>query len=717
MAPEWDPRIVKAFNAMRSLGVCAETVKPVLKRLLKLYNRNWELIEEDNYRTLADAIFEYEEDKLKAEKNGDMINEDIEPPFKKPHRGDPQDLVSSTRGNGKNNVDLEEGEVPKKCSSGIRIVASSQSVSGDPTNEPHRCVSEAPSGSKCKDPIQVNSAPDEENSSTQRAAGALYANHNDPGLGPMMREMALDHENRNAIVPRGKQPIDHSPQFAIPTSHIHPGSTNTSQHSDTRKKINGSGSAYNRQTVFQTTYDIASSTCGQVKVSLTCNDSVWQHNLRIPRANEVLSFAESNCQKFGKIVGARFSLLKLLNELCESYLEMGADSINRSRMNRLPGNYTHRSFRSSIDSIRKDHSEGDRGKRVLSGSGSSVSRGMVTARQQLVAHSDKKRVFHKVSDITNGTEKVRISLVDEIGKEDLPNYIYCPENITYESAYVHISLARIADEDCCSDCIGDCLSSSIPCACAHDTGGEFAYTPEGLLNEKFLRSCISMKLSEESHHLVYCQDCPLERAKNVGMPEKCKGHLLRKFIKECWRKCGCNMQCGNRVVQRGITRKLQVFLTSEGKGWGLRTLEELPEGAFICEYVGEILTNIELYERNKKSSGEDKHVYPVLLDADWATEGVLKDEEALCLDATHYGNVARFINHRCFDGNLLEVPVQVETPDRHYYHLAFFTKRKVDALEELTWDYGIDFDDNSHPIEAFQCRCGSKYCRDRKGKK
>lgn len=94
-----------------------------------------------------------------------------------------------------------------------------------------------------------------------------------------------------------------------------------------------------------------------------------------------------------------------------------------------------------------------------------------------------------------------------------------------------------------------------------------------------------------------------------------------------------------------ITSMFQVFMTPEGKGWGLRTLEDLPKGAFICEYVGEIVTNTELDERNKRSTGE-RHTYPVLLDADWGSEGVLKDEEALCLDATSYGNVARFINHR-----------------------------------------------------------------------
>lgn len=91
---------------------------------------------------------------------------------------------------------------------------------------------------------------------------------------------------------------------------------------------------------------------------------------------------------------------------------------------------------------------------------------------------------------------------------------------------------------------------------------------------------------------------------------------------------------------------LQVFLTDRHKGWGLRTLQDLPKGSFVCEYVGEILTNTELYERNMQSSGSERHTYPVTLDADWGSERVLRDEEALCLDATFCGNVARFINHR-----------------------------------------------------------------------
>lgn len=77
-------------------------------------------------------------------------------------------------------------------------------------------------------------------------------------------------------------------------------------------------------------------------------------------------------------------------------------------------------------------------------------------------------------------------------------------------------------------------------------------------------------------------------------------------------------------------------------------MENLPQGAFVCEYVGEVVTNTELDERNKQRRGSEKHTYPVQLDADWGSESILDDDFALCLDATNYGNVARFINHKYF---------------------------------------------------------------------
>ncbi|XP_057423274.1 histone-lysine N-methyltransferase SUVR4 isoform X3 [Lotus japonicus] len=423
---------------------------------------------------------------------------------------------------------------------------------------------------------------------------------------------------------------------------------------------------------------IASSSQGEVKMSLNCDAALALPNFQIPKLDDVMKSVEEKYLRSCVAVQPQLSMAKLLNELCGRFLKLG---LNLNRKGTKP-----------------EHAN---------------SQNVVCLPQQAVA---EEKTSHFINDITKGSENVKISLLDETGSEELPNFNYIPNNVIYQSANVNISLARIADEGCCSDCKGNCLSLSFPCACSQETGGEFAYTRQGLLKEEFLAVCMSMKMEPQDHHFLFCKECPLERSKDENMPGKCNGHLVRKFIKECWRKCGCNMQCGNRVVQRGLRCKLQVFVTEQGKGWGVRALEDLPKGCFVCEYAGEILTNTELYERVLLNSGNDRHTYPVTLDADWGSEGVLVDEEALCLDATYNGNVARFINHRCYDANLIDIPVEVETPDRHYYHLALFTNKSVKANEELTWDYGIDFDDHDHPIKAFQCCCGSTFCRDKKQK-
>ena len=50
---------------MKEIGISEEKVKPVLKKLLKLYEKKWELIESENYRVLADAIFDEEDSKVR----------------------------------------------------------------------------------------------------------------------------------------------------------------------------------------------------------------------------------------------------------------------------------------------------------------------------------------------------------------------------------------------------------------------------------------------------------------------------------------------------------------------------------------------------------------------------------------------------------------------------------------------------------------------------
>ena len=75
MAPQ-NPKVTAAFEAMKVLGIPQKKVKPVLKDLLQTYEKNWGMIEQENYRVLVDAIFEAEdnvtEKKKKLAKNVDV---------------------------------------------------------------------------------------------------------------------------------------------------------------------------------------------------------------------------------------------------------------------------------------------------------------------------------------------------------------------------------------------------------------------------------------------------------------------------------------------------------------------------------------------------------------------------------------------------------------------------------------------------------------------
>ncbi|XP_002489116.2 probable inactive histone-lysine N-methyltransferase SUVR1 [Sorghum bicolor] len=56
-------RARKALDAMKELGISRKQATPVLKELLATFDNNWEPIEDEHYRALADAIFAREDNK------------------------------------------------------------------------------------------------------------------------------------------------------------------------------------------------------------------------------------------------------------------------------------------------------------------------------------------------------------------------------------------------------------------------------------------------------------------------------------------------------------------------------------------------------------------------------------------------------------------------------------------------------------------------------
>lgn len=190
-------------------------------------------------------------------------------------------------------------------------------------------------------------------------------------------------------------------------------------------------------------------------------------------------------------------------------------------------------------------------------------------------------------------------------------------------------------------------------------------------------------------------------------------HLLRsRFnIYECNSRCDCSDQCKNRVVQWGRQVSLEVFKTSNGRGWGLRCGQNLQEGQFVDTYRGEIITTEEA-DKRKKGANEDNYLF----DFD-----KFRDAKYVC-DGTHMGGPTRFINHSCRP-NCALFTVTYNHNDVDLYELAFFTMGYIPKGTELTFDY-LDrdslekiTDEDARKMEREKgfapsiCRCGADDCR------
>jgi hypothetical protein len=60
-------------------------------------------------------------------------------------------------------------------------------------------------------------------------------------------------------------------------------------------------------------------------------------------------------------------------------------------------------------------------------------------------------------------------------------------------------------------------------------------------------------------------------------------------------------------------------------------------------------------------------------------------------EGEHYSNVGWFLNHKCEDANLVDMPVKIDEVDPHYYHVGFFAKVKSNPYKELTWVWYMSF--------------------------
>lgn len=138
-------------------------------------------------------------------------------------------------------------------------------------------------------------------------------------------------------------------------------------------------------------------------------------------------------------------------------------------------------------------------------------------------------------------------------------------------------------------------------------------------------------------------------------------------------------------------RRLQVR-RSGVHGKGVFALVDIPRGARIIEYVGEVISWDEAQRRHPHDPSDPNHTFYFHVD----------DQHVI--DALHGGNASRWINHSCSPN------CKADEQDGRIFITA---RRAIRAGEELNYDYGLVIDEPLTPeLKAdYPCHCGSRRCR------
>ncbi|KAM0922055.1 hypothetical protein ACQ4PT_006422 [Festuca glaucescens] len=265
-------------------------------------------------------------------------------------------------------------------------------------------------------------------------------------------------------------------------------------------------------------------------------------------------------------------------------------------------------------------------------------------------------------DLSKGKEAVRIPVCNTVDQNTSPTefeYIARPE---VPPSMVPPRLAR--RHRCCIYSKTACGGGSSSCSCScvkRNGGGGPAYNADGTLVR--------------------------------GVP----------VVYECGVLCGCPSSCPNRVTQRGMTHRLEVFRSNETE-WGVRTLDLIQPGAFICEFTGVAVDAA--HSRNATGSSTywggilDPRKFPARW-REWgdASAAALPDEvpsrfpqclaPEYLLDVSLRRNFATYICHSGTPNAFVEFVIRGDE-NESCPHLMVFAMETIPPMRELSIDYGLD---------------------------
>jgi euchromatic histone-lysine N-methyltransferase len=156
----------------------------------------------------------------------------------------------------------------------------------------------------------------------------------------------------------------------------------------------------------------------------------------------------------------------------------------------------------------------------------------------------------------------------------------------------------------------------------------------------------------------------------------------------------------------------------------VRSLNSIPSGSFVCEYIGELLEDKEAERR----TGHDEYLFDIgnnyndsslwdglssLMPDVQATSCEVGEYGCFTIDAAQYGNVGRFINHSC-SPNLYAQNVLYDHDDKRIPHIMLFAAENIPPLQELNFHYNMhQVRDLNGNIKKRSCFCGSTECTNR----
>ncbi|KAG9354712.1 hypothetical protein JZ751_001425 [Albula glossodonta] len=166
--------------------------------------------------------------------------------------------------------------------------------------------------------------------------------------------------------------------------------------------------------------------------------------------------------------------------------------------------------------------------------------------------------------------------------------------------------------------------------------------------------------------------------------------LNRMLQYECHPQvCPAGDSCQNQCFTKRLYPETEVIKT-EGRGWGLKTKQDLKKGDFVTEYVGELIDSEECKQRIKHA--HENHV------TNFYMLTLTKDR---VIDAGPKGNFSRFMNHSCSPN--CETQKWTVNGD---VRIGLFALCDIEAETELTFNYNLDCLGNGRT----SCHCGAENC-------